>query len=60
MELKKFHPGNRYECPVYSTMKRGVAKDGSLITCFWLPIKDGIRPGHWFKRGVALGCHIGD
>ena len=57
MEVSKFMAGHRYESPVYYTLKRGIAKNGGLITRIWLPIKDDVNPLHWIKRGVALGFH---
>lgn len=57
MEMKQFNAGKRYECPVYYTLERSISKNSNLITSFWLPIKDDVRPEHWIKRGAALGCH---
>lgn len=55
--MKKFNAGNRYECPVYYNLKRGISTNGALITRIWLPVKDGTTLAHWIKRGVALGLH---
>lgn len=60
IEVKKFNANGRYECPVYYTLKRGVSKNGSLVTSIWLPIKEGVDPAHYAKRGVVLGCHTED
>lgn len=60
MEARKFNADDRYECPVYYTLKRGASPNGSLITKIWLPVKDGINPAHFTKRGVVLGCHTAD
>lgn len=55
--MKKFVSGHRYECPVYYTLKRGISKNGGLISRIWLPVNEKVSPKHWIKRGVALGLH---
>lgn len=56
--MENVFAGNRYECPIYYNLKRGISSSGtSAITKIWLPIKDGTSSAHWIKRGVALGFH---
>ncbi|XP_031627371.1 dynein heavy chain 12, axonemal [Contarinia nasturtii] len=59
IQIKEFSAGNRYECPVYYHLKRGISTNGALITRIWLPVQEGTSLAHWIKRGVALGLHNG-